>query len=168
MEYTVIECFQNKNRRPFMQTNSFVHRLTKVLIESMFFGGILCCAALPFFLPWLTKLLGHSRRDVILYFTVMLELAGLCALYILYQLKAMFKTLLDGNPFVSANVACLRKCGAASFLIALLFLADSLVGFTIASILFVIIFALLGLFSLTLKDVFKQAVVYKEENDFTV
>jgi hypothetical protein len=29
-------------------------------------------------------------------------------------------------------------------------------------------FAILGLFSLTLKDVFAQAVAYKEENDWTV
>ena len=99
---------------------------------------------------------------------MVLVLAGLCAVYILFQLKAIFKTLLGGDPFVQQNVSCLRKCGVASFLIAIIFLVRLLFGWTLGSSIVVIIFVVLGLFSLTLKDVFKQAVAYKEENDWTV
>ena len=150
-----------------MYKNSFVHYLTKVLVDVMFYGGILCCVALPFVMPVLTDFFGYDRTAVVP-FTIILLLSGLCALYILWQLKAMFKTLLSGNPFVGANVSCLRKCSVASFLIAVIYVVKMIFWPTVTATVFVIIFSLLGLFCLTLKDVFKQAVAYKEENDWTV
>ena len=150
-----------------MRKNSFVHYLTKVLVDVMFYGGILCCAALPFVMPRLANYFGY-RETLVLPFTAILVSAGLCAVYILRQLKAMFTTLLSGNPFVAANVSCLRKCAVASFLIAIIFAAKTLFWFSVMTAAAVIIFALLGLFCLTLKDLFKQAVAYKEENDWTV
>ena len=152
-----------------MVKNSFVHYLTKILIDIMFFGGILSCIALPFLTPRLLVFLGYLHPEEARWLlTIVLVAAGICAVYILYQLKAIFKTLLGGDPFVQQNVSCLRKCGAASFLIAIIFLIRLFFDLTLGSSLVVVIFALLGLFSLTLKDVFKQAVAYKEENDWTV
>ena len=150
-----------------MYKNSFVHYLTKVLVDILLYSGIVVCGALPFFMP---KVIGYFdyRESVRVPFTVILLLSGLCALYILWQLKAMFATILGGNPFVSKNVTCLRKCAVASLLIALIFFAKSVYWFSFMSAVGVIIFFLLGLFCLTLKDIFKQAVAYKEENDWTV
>ena len=150
-----------------MFERSFVHYLTKVLVDIMFYGGILCCLAVPLIMPLLVDFFGYEEGTV-LRFTIILFLSGLCSVYILWQLKAMFKTLLGGDPFVAANVSCLRKCSVASLLIAILYIIKLTFWFTIATSLIVIIFSLLGLFSLTLKDVFKQAVAYKEENDWTV
>jgi len=147
--------------------NSLVHYLTKILVDIMFYGGILCCAAIPFFMPSLALFLGYSP-DVVIPYIVILMSSGLCALFIVWQLKAMFGTLLKGNPFVEKNVGCLRRCSVASILISAIYLVKISIWFTIASSVIVIIFALLGLFCLTLKDVFKQAVAYKEENDWTV
>jgi hypothetical protein len=150
-----------------MYKNSFVHYLTKVLVDIMFYGGIICCVALPFVMPSLAKNFGYNE-SVVLPFTVILLLSGFCLLYILWQLKAIFKTLLGGNPFVAANVMCFRKCAVASLLIAILFTGKIFFWFSLMTLVFIIIFSLLGLFCLTLKDVFKQAVAYKEENDWTV
>lgn len=150
-----------------MYKNSFVHYLTKVLLDVIFYGGILCCIALPFVLPSLISFLGYTKIDVIP-LTIILLTTGLCLLYILWQLKLIFKTLIGGNPFTDKNINCLKKCSAASLLIAVIYLLKILFWPTAASSLIVIIFSLLGLFCLTLKDVFKQAVAYKEENDWTV
>lgn len=150
-----------------MITNKFTHRLTKLLIDIMFYGGILSCVAVPFITPPLTRWLGHPE-DMIVRYIVILVLSGLCAIYILFQLKAIFKTLVGGNPFVHQNVSSLRKCAVASLLIALVYFVRIIFWFTIGSAIIVIIFALLGLFALTLKDVFKQAIAYKEESDWTV
>jgi len=150
-----------------MYKNSFVHYLTKVLVDIMFYCGIACCAALPFTMPMLTKAFGYDE-SVNIPFTAMLLSSGACLLYILWQLKAMFKTLIGGNPFVGENIGCLRKCSVASFIIAIIFIAGIVVWRSFLSLAAVIIFSLLGLFCLTLKDIFKQAVAYKEENDWTV
>ncbi|MCL2867083.1 MAG: DUF2975 domain-containing protein [Clostridia bacterium] len=150
-----------------MYKNSFVHYLTKVLVDMMFYCGIVCCVIVPFIMPRLITFLGYSS-DIVVPNTVILILSGLCSLYILWQLKTIFKTLLGGSPFIKPNVSCLRKCSVASFLIALIFIVRLCIWFTMAASVIVIIFSLLGLFCLTLKDVFKQAVAYKEENDWTV
>ena len=145
-----------------MYKNSFVHYLTKVLVDIMFYGGILCCIAVPFVMPMLTP------KETVIPLTIILMSSGICAVFILWQLKAMFKTLLGGNPFVEKNINCFRRCSVASFLIAIIYIPKIIFWFTIGSAVIVIIFALLGLFCLTLKDLFKQAVAYKEENDWTV
>ena len=153
-----------------MRKSSFIHRLTKILIDVMFYGGIVVCISLPFIMENAMRMFGYAydARELRTLFIGILGSAGLCAVYILYQLKRIFKSLLQGDPFVHANVSSLRKCGVASFLIAMIFMVRLGFSFTLASSIVVVIFVLLGLFSLTLKDVFKQAVAYKEENDWTV
>jgi len=150
-----------------MQKNNFVHVLTKILIDIMFFSGIAVLIATPFALPTIFEFIGISLQRRLEY-TIMLVGSGLCALYILWQLKLMFKTLITGNPFITKNVSCLRKCAVASGIIALIFLVRLFFAFTFAGAIVVIMFTMLSLFCLTLKDLFKQAVAYKEETDWTV
>ncbi|MDR0272996.1 MAG: DUF2975 domain-containing protein [Clostridiales bacterium] len=151
-----------------MRKNSFVHYLTKVLIDILFYGGILCCIAAPFVMPYVLTGLGYPKTRQIEYAVIILS-SGVCALCIVWQLKMMLKTLLGGNPFVPKNVTCLRRCSIASFLIAIIFTGKLfLLLFTPSSLIIVMIFFLLGLFCLTLKDVFKEAIAYKEEQDWTV
>ena len=149
-----------------MYKSRFTHQLTKVLVDIMFYGGMLCCVAVPFVM---TSGFFRYEEEVILPLTIIFELSGLLGVYILWQLKAMFRTILQGDPFVAVNIVCLRKCAAASLLLTLIHVVKCVFfWFTIMSAPIVIIFGLLGLFCLTLKDVFKQALVYKEENDWTV
>ena len=151
-----------------MYKNSRVHYVTKILVDIMFYGGIATCIAAPFVMPYALTYFGHLRSTFIPYSVVIMS-SGICALCIVRQLKLMFKTLLGGNPFVLKNVQCLRICSVASFLIAIIYIFKIfIILFTPASFIIVIIFSLLGLFCLTLKDVFKQAIAYKEENDWTV
>jgi len=150
-----------------MFEKSFVHRLTKVLIDVMFYIGILIVVALPFITERATGFFGYDESSITLY-TIVLFLSGLCTLYILWQLKAIFRSLLGGDPFIHTNVSCFRKIGVASFVIALIYVAKCFLLFSLTSVAFVIVFALAGLFCLTLKDVFKQAIDYKAENDWTV
>jgi len=152
-----------------MFRNSFVHILTKILVDIMFYGGIVCCLAVPLVLrSSLLPLHEYGEGRYYLFYCIILIIAGSCCVYILWQLKIIFRSLSGGNPFVSENVSCLRKSGVASFLIALVFMIETLRFLLISAFFLVIIFALLGLFCLTLKDVFKQAIAYKEENDWTV
>ena len=150
-----------------MEQNRLRHYITKILVDIMFYGGIAACIAMPFAMPMIMGFVGTSL-DFRLEYTIILLCAGLCSVYIIFQLKRMFKTLVSGNPFVAQNVSCLRKCAVASALIAVIFLIRLLLWFTIAASVIVIIFALLSLFCLTIKDLFKQAVAYKEETDWTV
>ena len=150
-----------------MRKSKAVRYLTKVLLDIMFYGGIAVCVVLPFIMPWIMEFTGVSLYLRAVYTAILLS-SGACSIYIVYQLKRMFKTLLGGNPFISENVSCLRKCAVASALIAFIYLVRLFLWFTFAALVIVTIFSLLSLFSLTLKDLFKQAVFYKEETDWTV
>jgi hypothetical protein len=75
---------------------------------------------------------------------------------------------LGGDPFVEKNVSSFRRIAVACFIIALIYLVKMPFWFTPSTASFFIIFSLAGLVCLTLKDVFKQAVAYKLENDWTV
>lgn len=105
-----------------MNKNSFVHYLTKIIVDVMFYGGFLCCAALPFTIQVLVNFFDYTKIPVIP-LTIFLISTGICALYILWQLKLMFKTLVGGNPFINKNVNCLRKCSVSSFLISIIYIA---------------------------------------------
>jgi hypothetical protein len=108
-----------------MYKNSFVHHLTKLLVDIMFYGGIVCCVLVPFLVKWSSGYFGYEK-SVVLPFTIILLGSGIAAVYIMYNLKSMFKTLLGGNPFVWSNVSCFRKLAVASFAIALLYIVKCL------------------------------------------
>ncbi len=150
-----------------MYKNSLVHHLAKLTVDVMFYGGIVCCF-LVVFLAKLTRGYAWYGEEVVLPFSVILFLTGVCAVYILFVLKQMFKTLLGGNPFVMRNVSSFRRMAVASLLIAVIYLVKCLFWFTLATAVIMIVFGIAALFCLTLKDIFKQAVYYKEEHDLTV
>ena len=152
---------------------SWVHYLTRIVVEIMFYGGIAACLATPWIVVYIFGLTpiyfaGASVFEIsnlFIFLAAIFFASGVCSVYILWQFKKLYKTFLGGNPFVPANVKCFRKIAVASALIAVLFIIRCIVHFTYASAAVIVIFALATLFCLTLKDIFKQAVYYKEEND---
>jgi len=97
-----------------------------------------------------------------------LFLSGISSVYILWQLKVIFKTLLDGNPFIASNVICLRKIAISCLLIAIIYIIKLFIMPTISTAVIIAIFVIATLLCLTLKDLFKQSIYYKDENDLTV
>ena len=150
-----------------MYKNSIVHYLTKIFVDILFYCGIMSCILVPFMSDRLAVFFGYGEEFTLCMNIVILS-SGIAAVYILYQLKKIFKTLLGGNPFVSDNVTCFRKISVSCCLISLIYTIKSIVWFSLGTAIIVVIFALATLFCLTLKDVFKQAVLYKDENDLTV
>lgn len=150
-----------------MYKNSIVHHITKWFVDSLLYSGIICVVTVPL---WTGRLLGwFGYKGVgITIFSAILFVSGICAVYILFILKKMFKTLLGGNPFVEQNVSCFRKMAVACALIAAIYIFKCFVMFTWATVIIALVFVIGALFCLTLKDLFKQAVYYKEENDWTV
>lgn len=150
-----------------MYQRNWLHRLTKYIIDFMFYSGIVVCALVPVFMPRVAPYyidLGPVSREM----TAVLLISGLASVYILWELRLIFKTLVKTNPFTLQNVTALRKMAIASFVITATYIGKCVFWFTLATAIIVIIFAIAGLFCLVLADVFQQAVVYKEENDLTV
>ena len=150
-----------------MYKKSMVHYITKILVDIMFYSGIICVIAVPFISRYISMFYGYHGHSQ-MYMSIVLVLSGICAVYILFNLKQMYKTLLSGNPFIAENVVHLRKIAAACMIIALIYAVKCIFMFTITTMIIIVIFIIGCLFCLTLKDLFKQAVNFKEENELTI
>ena len=142
-------------------------RITKYLLDFMFFGGIVVTFSLPFSVKWIgeymPEIAGHYVECVLIYFVL-----GILAIAILGELRKMFRTVLADNCFVMENVVSLQRMGTYSFMIALVSLARTIICLTVAMLIVILVFVVAGLFSKTLAFVFDKAVQYKEENDLTI
>lgn len=150
-----------------MLKRSVISQITGVVVNIMFYGGILCCLAVPFVYRQAAAYFYYAE-ELALPLGIVLLVSGMAAVYILFQLKKIFKTIGKGNPFIVQNVNALRKMAVACALIAGVYALKSIFAFTLTTGMISLVFAVAALFCLTLKDVFKQAVWYKEENDLTV
>lgn len=142
-------------------------KLTKYILDFMFFGGIVVTVTLPFSIKFLEQYIermqGHCGEIVIIYFVL-----GIAAVKIIWELRKIFKTVIDKDCFVQENVVSLDKMSKWSFFIVLMSIVRSVVYVTSAMGVVILVFTIAGLFSKVLAFVFEEAVGYKEENDFTI
>lgn len=143
-------------------------KFTRFLLEFMFYSGIIVVVTLPFSLRWLGSYFLLFREEYYIPMLVVTLVAGIFAILILGQLKKMMKTVLENNCFVTSNVISLKRMGVYSFVITIAFLIKILFRLTPATLIIIPTFFIAGLFCYVLAFVFKEAVQYKEENDFTI
>ena len=142
-------------------------RVTKILLDLMFYVGIVVCATVPLSF----RVAGRYFKIFTEYyipFCIIFMIAGVFALVIVWELRTIFKTVMKEDPFVRENVRSLKRMGSSSFCIAFIMLTRLLFVITPAALVLVAVFAIAGLFSLVLSQVFDQAVTYKQENDLTI
>lgn len=142
-------------------------RVTKSILDFMFYSGIVVCVAVPLIFRFAGKYYSVFH-EFYLPFCIIFIIAGLFALLILWELRSIFKTVLKEDPFVRENVRSLNRMGGSSFCIAIMMLARLFFVITPAALVLVAVFSIAGLFSLVLAQVFDQAVTYKQENDLTI
>lgn len=142
-------------------------KMTKYLLDFLFFGGIVVTASLPITMKLLSslseKIQENYMESVVIYFVL-----GIAAIVILRELRRIFKTVVNKDCFVRENVVSLDKMFKWSFFIVLMSVVRCIVYITPAMLVVILVFTIAGLFSKVLSFVFEEAVGYKEENDFTI
>ena len=147
--------------------NSKLTKVTKLILDTMYFLGIPVCLSLPITF----KLYGQINSYFSRYYVqliILFFLSGVFAILIIGELRKMFKTVLNGDCFVTENVTSLRKMGTYSFCIAIITVIRLFLYITPGVLVVVLVFLIAGLFSKVLSEVFDKAVTYKLENDFTI
>lgn len=143
-------------------------RITKILLDVMFYSGIVVIVTLPLTLKYAGS---HYSRAFQEYYTLMLAifaLSGICGVVIVGQLRKMMRTVVRKNCFVNENVRSLEIMGITSAAIVILFFIKCFFLPTPATFIIVLTFFIAGLFSEVLSFVFREAIRYKEENDLTI
>ena len=144
-----------------------VARITKGIIDFMFYAGILICLTLPISLRYLGTYFPHYKIFYIPMLILFL-ISGMLSILIIQELRSIFRTVLNEDCFVKENVKSLRRMGNYSFCIAAVSAVRLLIVVTPATLVIILVFIIAGLFSKVLTDVFDQAVTYKLENDLTI
>jgi len=143
--------------------------ITKYLLDVMYFAGMIVTVSLPWTIRWVGELFTYDifaqqyREVVVIYFIL-----GILAIFIIGELRKMFRTVLAEDCFVKENVESLQRMGTYSFIIAAICLIRTLLYLTVAMLVLILVFMIAGLFSKVLAFVFDKAVEYKLENDFTI
>ncbi len=141
----------------------------KRLLDLIFFGGIGICFSLPISIKWyLGFTYSYATEGAYYFLLALLYITGVLALLIVYELRKIFKTLNRKNPFKMDNVKSLNRMGIASFLIAVCYIFKIFFLNSFFTIIIVMIFIIAGLFCIILAEIFRQATLVKEENDFTI
>lgn len=140
---------------------------TKFLLDVGYILALCALPALPFLLRWAApqypSVAEHRVFHLILFF-----LGDLGCIFIIRELRRMFRTVLEDRCFVRENVTSLRRMGYYGLGIALVMAVRLAVAFTPATVFIIAVFFLAALFSFVLAGVFHRAVRYKEENDLTI
>ena len=123
-------------------------------------------------LPWLMRYLVDGARSMAdqeyRRLVVPIMTAGVFAILILWDLRRIMKTIVAGDCFVPDNVRRLRHLGVYALIIFVIVLLRCLIFPTLTAVTITAVFLIAGLFSFVLERVFRQAVLYKEDDDLTI
>lgn len=141
--------------------------ITKLLLDFMFYAGIAVTATLPLSIRFYGKYNSYFADNyiplILLFF-----FSGIFAILIIYELRKMFRSVLNDDCFIPENVVSLRRMGTYSIIIALITAGRLFLYITPAVLIVILVFVIAGLFSKVLSRVFDRAVTYKLENDLTI
>jgi hypothetical protein len=142
--------------------------IVKYLLDLVFLGGLAIMIGLPFILNWYIGQFRTYVNEKYWFLLPFLYITGLLALVIVFELRMFFKTLNKRDPFTMRNVKGLNRMAFSSFAIALMYVVKIAFFNSFLTIILAMVFVIAGLFALILGEVFRQAVIVKEENDLTI
>lgn len=142
--------------------------ILKLMIDLVLLGGLGIFLSLPWSLRWYIDTMHALGRENYFFLLGFLYFTGFFCLIIVNEMRKIFKTLNRLNPFMMDNVKSLKRMAVSAFVIAAAYFVKIIFYNTFLTIVIAMIFVIGGLFALVLSEVFRQAVVVKEENDLTI
>lgn len=142
--------------------------IVKHILDLIFLGGLGIFLSLPFALKWYLGLMYTRTSENYNFLLVFLFMTGIFALLIVHEIRRLLKNLNKRNPFVMSNVHSLNRIAFCSLLIAACYFIKIIFYNSFLTIIVTMVFIITGFFSVILAEVFRQAVLVKEENDLTI
>lgn len=142
--------------------------MVKYMLDVVFTGGILIFISLPITLKWYFNAIYRINNEVYWFLLGFLYITGLFSLVIVYEMRRIFLTLNRKDPFMMDNVTSLKRMALSSFIIAACYVVKIFLFNSFLTIILAMVFTIAGLFTVILAEVFRQAVVVKQENDLTI
>lgn len=142
--------------------------IVKCILDLIFIGGIGIFLSLPFALKWYLGLMYTRTSENYNFLLGFLFITGIFALVVVNEIRKLLKNLNKRNPFIINNVQSLNRIAIACLLIAACYVIKIIFYNSFLTIIVTMVFIITGFFSIILAEVFRQAVIVKEENDLTI
>lgn len=141
----------------------------KVILDILFFLGIIFLITSPILANKSTDIFrSRTTEYLVRNILIILILSDITIIYVLYELRKIFKSIKKGTPFIEDNINSLFRMGVASFLLAVFFVFKLFVLKSLLTYLVILVLIVAGCFSWTLSALFNEAKRVKEENDLTI
>ena len=142
--------------------------IVKHILDLIFVGGIGILLSLPIVLKWYIGLM-YTRTSENYYFLLgFLFATGIFALVVVQEIRKLLKNLNKRNPFIMDNVKSLNRIAVSCLIIAACYVIKIIFYNSFLTIIVTMVFIIAGFFSIILAEVFRQAIIVKEENDLTI
>lgn len=142
--------------------------IVKHILDLIFLGGICIFLSLPFALKWYLGLMYTRTSENYNFLLVFLFITGIFALLVVNEIRKLLKNLNKRNPFIINNVQSLNRIAVSCLIIAACYVVKIIFYNSFLTIIVTMVFIITGFFSIILAEVFRQAVLVKEENDLTI
>ncbi len=142
--------------------------IVRWLLELILIGGIAILISLPYLIKWYIGLLYWGTSELYWFLLPFLYVTGVFAVVIVFEMKRVFMRLSKRNPFMEENIKSLKHISVSSFIIAAVYVIKIIFFNSFLTIILCMAFVIAGLFMLVLAEVFRQAMLVKEENDLTI
>jgi len=140
----------------------------KRFLDLIFLGGIVIVLALPFLLNWYMDYLKGYISEKYWFLLPFLYITGILALITVNELRRIFKTLNRRDPFRIDNVKSFKRLSICCFAISFFYGVKIFVFNSFLTIIMFMVFIIGGFLLMILAEIFRQAVIVKEENDLTI
>ena len=144
-----------------------MRKITYLLLNITFALSIICTNAVPFSGRLINSYYHYNTTQLSL-FIIIITLSGIFSAFLLYSLKSLYKTFADNNPFVMKNIKFLNYISLCCGGITICYIVKCIFIFTPAALMVALMFGMSVLLAISLRDLFRKAVEYKEENDLTI
>ncbi len=141
--------------------------LSSALVKVVYVLAAVCCIMAPFMVEYYDKtVIASGQPSVYVPLLITLYCSVPAAIIALVCLDILLRNIRQEKPFISQNVKLLRIISYCCFAESLVFMYFATLKVFVLVV--VIACAFMGLILRVVKNVFEQAVVLREENDFTI
>ena len=147
---------------------SFIAKLIEILFKILLISGIICLPFIPKIYDLLKLFAINSFNSQTIYYKVMFYMCYIICLGIIFILNYIFKNIYTNSPFNKIVEKSLKVIAILFMLLSIIVLIKTIYMPTILSIGVIIGTFITSLCFYTLSQIFKVAIEYKNEVDYTV
>ena len=147
---------------------SKIAKIIAILFKIILIGGIICIPFIPKLYDLLELFAKNNFNSQSIFYKILFYLCYIICLGIVYTLNYIFKNIYNDSPFNKQIEISFKIIAILFMLLSIIVLIKTIYIPTILSIAVIVVTFITSLCFYTLSQIFKVAIEYKNEVDYTI